>query len=75
MLLSATISCSLVTAITFDLVSQKILFFFHWKAQSFNLIKHQNLMSATFSHFQQGQNIRLYGNIVFELLFHIYTYT
>ena len=29
---------------------QKI-FFFHWKAQSFNLMKHQKLISVIFPHF------------------------
>ena len=56
--LPAAISCSIIKDTTFDLVCQKISlvcqkvsFFFYWKAQSFNLIKHQKLMSVTFSPF------------------------
>ena len=49
--LTAAIAGSLVKGITFDLVGQKILLFCHWEAQSFNLMKHQKLMSATFFRF------------------------
>ena len=53
MQLSAAIPHSLFEAITFHLINQKKFFFFHWEAQSFNLLKHQKLMStALMSRFQ-----------------------
>ena len=56
MSLSAAISRSLVKAIvTFDMVNQKIFFF---SFQSFDLMKHQKLMSAVVSRFQQGSTYR-----------------
>ena len=58
MSLLATISCSLVKAITFDLVSSKILFFFHWKAQLFNLMKHQKIHVSRILVSNKVQNIR-----------------
>ena len=63
--LPATISCSLVKGTTFDLVSQKISFFFHWKAQSFHLMKHQKLIQSHFLIFNKVQNIRQY-NLIFD---------
>ena len=50
--LSAKTSHSLFKSVTFDLVRQKLLFFFCWKIQSFNIMNNQKLMSAIFSCFQ-----------------------
>ena len=52
MSLSAAISRLFFKVITFDQASGGISLFFHWKAESFNLMKHQILMSAAFSCFQ-----------------------
>ena len=54
--LALAVSHSIVKAITFDLAGHKNSFFFHWKAQSFNLMKHQRLIS--FSGFQEGSKYK-----------------
>ena len=45
--------------------AKKISFFFHWKAQSFHLMKHQKLIQSHFLIFNKVQNIRQY-NLIFD---------
>ena len=70
MQLSAAISRSLFEAITLHLISRKISLFFHWEAQSFNLLKSQKLMSHFFvsnkiqnikHHFETNKGLMLFG--------------
>ena len=56
------ISYLLVKAVTFDLVSHKILIFFHWKAQSFNLMKHQKIHVI----FLFPMRFKIWGNIILK---------
>ena len=60
--LSAAISHSLVKAITFDHFSHKSLFFFRWKAQSFNLIKLQKINVSLY--FLFPRRCKMQGNII-----------
>ena len=60
--LSAAISHSLVKAITSDHFSRKSLFFFRWKAQSFNLIKLQKINVSLY--FLFPRRCKMQGNII-----------